>query len=357
MPLRSWDSVSYLPILALKPAEMRALEELPGRTKNGLLPLVPLRPWVGSHRLQSSLERIEISYAERPVMVEVGDREVPKSRPVFAELEALRDPSDGFANWCEFFESEETEHFIPVAQIGIDPREERAQIQRLHALGRGLAVHVERDAFGSLGILASVIGELTGGGQDVCFIIDYGAVRADHLLVAAQAVGLIETLRTRAPLSAASVSASSFPQNFSNLPRQLIYERRLFNEIAGQIGSAALIYGDRGSARADQLSGGSGVIPARIDYPEFDQWTFFRSEEAGLFGYIEQARALMASDIWNGGLRVWGTQMIERTARGDASAIDTPGKSTAARINLHLQLQTYYGDQDAVEDTEDDWED
>lgn len=355
MPLRPWNSVSYLPILALKPAEMRALEELPEQTKNDMLPLIPLRPWVGSHRLQSSLDRIALSYPSRPALVEVGEREPTKSRPVFSELEALRDPSDGFANWCDFIEANRP--FIPVAQVGIDPLQERLQIQRLHGMGRGLAIHLEREAFGSTAVLAAAIGELTDSGREVCFIIDYGVATADHLLVAAQTIGFIETVRARAPRATVAVSASSFPQSFANLPRQMIYERRLFNEIVGQLGSDRLIYSDRGSARADQLTGGSGTIPARIDYPDFDLWTFFRSEEAGLHGYVEQARALMASDLWNSNLRVWGTQMIERTARGDASAIDTPGKSTAARINLHLQLQTFYDNRDEVEDTEDDWED
>ncbi|WP_312487354.1 beta family protein [Sphingomonas sp.] len=355
MPLRPWDSVSYLPLLALKPAEMRALEELPDQTKDRLLPLVPLRPWVGSHRLESSIDRIAVSYGDRPVLVEVGEREVPKARPVFGELEALRNPDDGFDNWCEFIE--QNENYIPVAQVGSDPIAERQQIVRLHALGRGLAVRVARDAFGGLGRLAAEIGRLTGGGLDVCFIVDYGAVRNDHLLIAAQTVGLIRTIWEAAPLATVSVSASSFPASFANLPRQLIFERRLFDEVVGQLGRDRLIYSDRGSARADQLGGGSGVIPARIDYPDFEQWTFFRSDEAGFDGYIEQAQALMESALWNGDLRVWGTQMIERTARGDTSAIDTPGKSTAARINLHLQLQTFYDDPGSVADTEDDWED
>ncbi|MEG3163778.1 beta family protein [Sphingomonas sp. PB2P19] len=355
MPLRPWDSVSYLPFLALKPAEMRALEELPDQTKDRLLPLVSLRPWVGSHRLDSSIDRIAVSYGDRPILVEVGEREVPKPRPVFGELEALRDPDDGFDNWCEFIERNET--YIPVAQVGTDPAAERNQIARLHALDRGLAVRVERNAFGGLGRLAVQISQLTGGGRDVCFVIDYGAVRADHLLVAAQTVGLIRTIWASAPLATVSVSASSFPASFTNLPRQLIFERRLFDEVAGQLGRDRLIYGDRGSARADPLGGGSGVIPARIDYPDFEQWTFFRSEETGLDGYIEQAQILMAHALWNGDLRVWGTQMIERTARGDASAIDTQSKATAARINLHLQLQTFHDNPGAVEDTEDDWED
>jgi len=310
---------------------------------------------VGSHRLESSIDRIAVSYGDRPVLVEVGEREVPKARPVFGELEALRNPDDGFDNWCEFIE--QNENYIPVAQVGSDPIAERQQIVRLHALGRGLAVRVARDAFGGLGRLAAEIGRLTGGGLDVCFIVDYGAVRNDHLLIAAQTVGLIRTIWEAAPLATVSVSASSFPASFANLPRQLIFERRLFDEVVGQLGRDRLIYSDRGSARADQLGGGSGVIPARIDYPDFEQWTFFRSDEAGFDGYIEQAQALMESALWNGDLRVWGTQMIERTARGDTSAIDTPGKSTAARINLHLQLQTFYDDPGSVADTEDDWED
>lgn len=357
MPLRPWSEVPYLPILALKPAEMRALEELPDQTKDAMLPLIPLRPWVGSHRLESSLDRINVSYGQRPVLVEIGEREAPKSRPVFAELDALRDPSDGFANWCDFFENGAKDHFVPVAQLGVNLFEERIQIERLHALGRGLAIHIDKEAFGNVGIIASVVGALTDNGRDVCFIIDYGAVRQDHLLVAAQTVGLINTIRAAAPRSVVSASASSFPQSFANLPQQQIYERLLFGQVVGQLGPMGLIYGDRGSARAEQQSGGSGVIPARIDYPEFDQWAFFRSSESGLLGYIEQAKELIKSRIWNGNLRVWGTQMIERTARGDASAIDTPGKSTAARINLHLQLQTFYDDRDAVEDTEDDWDD
>ena len=105
MTLRPWADVAYLPILGMRPAEMRALEELPGQTKDALLPLIPLRPWVGSHHLQSTVDRIEKSYGPRPVIVSVGERETAKDRPVFAELDQLREPDDGFADWCEFIEA------------------------------------------------------------------------------------------------------------------------------------------------------------------------------------------------------------------------------------------------------------
>jgi hypothetical protein len=352
--LRSWTDVAYLPILGMRPAEMRALEELPGQTKDALLPLIPLRPWVGSHHLQSTLDRIEKSYGQRPVIVSVGERETAKDRPVFAELDRLREPDDGFANWCEFIEAHP--NYIPVAQLGIDPVQEPGQISQLHALQRGLVLHLEQPTFGALGAISTIAGGLTRGGDGVCFIIDFGVATADHLQVAALALGYIQTLRAHSPHAHVSISASSFPNGFTNLLQQPIYERRLFNELAGRPGAERLIYSDRGSARAEQLSGGSGVIPSRIDYPLFDDWKFYRSEETGFNGYVEQARALIATGDWNSDLRVWGTQMIERTARGDHSAIDTPAKSTAARINLHLQLQTFYGRSDEAEDTEEDWE-
>jgi hypothetical protein len=68
------------------------------------------------------------------------------------------------------------------------------------------------------------------------------------------------------------------------------------------------------------------------EYPLRRDWKFYRSEDrVGFAGYREQARILVAqADIWNPQLRVWGTQMIERTAAGDNSAISSPARSTAA---------------------------
>jgi len=121
-----------------------------------------------------------------------------------------------------------------------------------------------------------------------------------------------------------------------------------------------LIYSDRGSARVERQSGGGGLPAPRIDYPLVADWKFFRCEDGttGFDGYQAQAEALIATEaegIWNPHLRVWGTQMIERTAAGDTSAIGSPQKATAARINLHLQRQTFYANPGEAEDTDEDW--
>jgi Beta protein len=255
--LRDWESVPYFPIIGMRPAEMRALEELPSLTKDALLPMIPLRPWVGAHRLQSVIDRIDQSYGSRPVVVSVGDREPQKEREVYAELDRLRDPTNGFANWQEFIQN--NENYIPVVQLGINADQEPEQIAGLSTLDRGIVLHLERPAFGILGQIVQIVAGHVAQQSSVCFVIDFGVARRDHLQVAAQTVIYIETIRAILPQAWICISASSFPSSFADLPEQEIYERRLFNEVARQIDGGKLIYGDRGSARAHSLIFGGSI--------------------------------------------------------------------------------------------------
>jgi hypothetical protein len=339
-------------MLSRRPGEMRALEELPNLTKDRVLPVIHLRPWVGSHRLENATSRIADAYGDRRVVIAMGEREQPNERPVHGQLEALRQPAHGYREWCEFFETHE--NYIPAMQFSPEVPQEEAQIARLFGMNRGLMVIVERPAFGRMAVIARRLGERSEGGQGVCFVIDFGVAGRDHLQVAAVAAGYIDTIRAYAPEAKIALSASSFPDSFVGINDQPIYERRLFDTLPNH---DRLVYSDRGSARVERQTGGGGQPAPRIDYPLFDMWDFYRSDDTvGFEGYREQAIELMASANWNPALRVWGTQMIERTAAGDTSAIGSPQKATAARINLHLQMQTFYGAPDLAEDTDEDWD-
>jgi len=336
---------------------MRALEELPNTTKDRLLPIVHLRPWVTAHRLESATDRIAQAYGQRRVVIAMGEREQANEKPVHTQLETLRQPGYGFRHWCEFFEA--NENYIPAIQFSSETTQEEAQIARLYGMDRGLMVIIERFAFEAIGLIARRVGERSQGGQGVCFVIDFGVANRDHLQVAAAAVEYINAIREHAPHAHVSISASSFPDTFNGVDEQPIYERRLFNTISSR---GRLIYSDRGSARVERQTGGGGMPAPRVDYPLLDLWDFYRSELTGrlepevrLKEYQAQAAAAMASAHWNPALRVWGTLMIERTAAGDTSAISNPQKATAARINLHLQRQTFYNAPNAAEDTDEDW--
>lgn len=355
MALRRFDRLSYLPYMALKPSEMRALETLPNATKDALLPIIQLKSWLGANLLQKGLDRIEDAYGSRPVGVTLaGVEPIETRRPVHDELDALRSPRDGFANWCNFID--EHPNFIPTVQFG-PAEDEISQLRRLHGYERGLFVIIEHQAFRFLSLIAERVSLYTERGRDVCFVLDYGRAKRDLLQAAADARVMVDAILRIAPLAYVSISASSFPESFDNLPEQEIYERRLFETVRPHVPRDRLIYSDRGSARAESSTGGSGRPPPRIDYPLPLNWKFYRSATAGAAGYQEQARALMRTPgIWDSSFRVWGTQMIERTALNDAAAITNPQRATAARISIHLQRQTFYDNPAAASDTDEDWD-
>lgn len=353
MALRDLSEVPYLPILSLRPAEMRALEELPSQTKDRLLPIVHLRPWVGSHFLENALARMKDAYGDRPIVIAMGDVEIANNKPVHSELAHLRSQAGGFVNWCQFIR--DNANFIPAIQYGA-LEAESVQIQYFHSLGRGLFVIVDRAAFVALPQIAQRIGQLAEAGQDVCFVLDFGHASSDHLQVALQVIAYIATVRHYAPYSYIAFSASSFPDSFVGRVSQQIYERRLFEQVILQPDISRIIFSDRGSACAERINGGGGQPAPRIDYPLPLDWNFYRSDLVGFPGYMQQADLLVRSaGVWNPNLRVWGTQMIERTAAGDTSAIGGAQKATAARINLHLQRQTYFHDEENIENTDEDW--
>ena len=74
--------------------------------------------------------------------------------------------------------------------------------------------------------------------------------------------------------------------------------------------------------------------------------------------YRFQAQTLIDDlEVWDPELRLWGTQMIERTSLGDLDAIISPARSTAVRINIHLHQQLFYGEPGSLHATDEDWVD
>lgn len=359
MPARDFFELRYIPLLSLRPAEMLALESLPEGDKELLLPSFQLRPWMGAHRLESALARIAAAYGSRPCFLDIAEAEPLEGarRQVHDELDALRVSAGGFDAWCTFVEAHP--QFIPALQLS-DVREFDAQAERLHSLGRGVLVQLDREAFRFARQIASRTAAATRGGIDVVYLLDYGRQTRDLLLQQAEAVALLRSVREQLPEAFLSFSASSFPDNFTSVSQQPIYERQFFDEISSILADDRLIYSDRGSARAERQLGGGGAPAPRIDYPQLAEWRFFRAADSRdrPAAYQRQARLLMTSSgIWDGDLRVWGTQMIERTALGDEAAITSPARATAVRINLHLHRQLFHDDPDGLYDTDEDWTD
>ncbi|MCW8336644.1 beta family protein, partial [Vibrio paucivorans] len=165
-----------------------------------------------------------------------------------------------------------------------------------------------------------------------------------------------------------SISCSSFPTSFAGYDNgeNPITERLIYNRIRKDFPELNLVYSDRGSARAEKVSGGGGTPAPRIDYPLPNDWRFIRhnldkedlvNKKDREKAYSELARQMIASDYWEKELRLWGTQVIELTAREEKLGINNPARSTAVRINIHLYKQLHYDAPVPDFDTDEEWVD
>lgn len=357
MPLRDLSEEAYIPQLSLRPAEMQALEELPEKVKDNLLPFFSLSSWVSARTLESSLNRLEDAYGSRSYFINVCDAEyIEKRRDVHDELDELRVSANGYRAWCDFVE--EHSNFIPAVQLE-EPDQFVRQTERLYGLGRGLLIPIKEGAFPLSRNLAQRTAQITNQGRDVCFFLDFGKAANDILTKQMTTTAIVDSIFAAAPRCHVAISASSFPDSFVNVATQDIYERRLFDGVKAAAAVKRLIYSDRGSARIERRGGGSGIIPPRIDYAERAQWSFYRADDPGdkFKDYQKQAKRAMKSSAWDPNLRLWGTQMIERTALGDKTAISSQQKATAVRINLHLHRQLFYNRPGDAYDTDEEWRD
>jgi hypothetical protein len=360
-----------VPILSLKPAEMAAIEELPEKDKNLILPLIPLKRWATTKVLNKSLERVKKAIGNRKWIIDLDKSFLfsLKSKTekqwvdAFDEFQELANPKNGYGNWVSFIK--EREELLPTIQFGnID--ELKTQLVNMIALERTIVARFEMSGahpitpsdFNS----AIKIMRNTETLNNLYIILDYGDIDRINLLEYSRYSELINSLHRFFPKAVFSVSGTSFPYSFAGSYRGEIpiYERQIHNKIVNDCTEVKMIYSDRGSTRAGSIGGGGGSPPPRIDYPLKNDWRFIRKEfddrDKELL-YQEAAIELIKSEFWNNELHLWGTQMIEKTSLGDSYGITSPSRATAVRINIHLYQQLHYLEEINQLDTEEAWED
>ena len=366
----------YVPILSLNPSEMTALEQLPQKDKDLILPLFPLKGWTTAIKLQSSIDRIEKSIGERFFIADLDSDFVLKNnkfilngdypREVHKEIHNLLNSKGGYKNWVEYIQN--IPKAIPTLQLG-DLNELEEQVASLASLNRGLVVRfmMKKNTAEVFNSVAKTL--LSDKTKEILFIFDHEDINRVDVLEAEKNTKLIESFHRLFPDATFSISSASFPSSFAGAYRGEIpiYERLLFNNTFKHCSSdIRMIYSDRGGARAGKISGGGTTPPPRIDYALKNDWRFIRKEFQDpsniLPGEKEKLYQLAAteminSDYWISNLQLWGVQMIEKTSEGDEYGITSPNRATAVRINLHMYQQLHYDDIVEELDTDEDWED
>ncbi|CAI3786942.1 hypothetical protein AHFPHNDE_00588 [Pseudomonas sp. MM227] len=376
---KNFNNWKYIPLLAISIAEITAMEQLPDKDRDMILPLFPLKGWASAHKLSSSIKKIREATGSRPWIADIDTKFLSSNktflftgsfpeRPVFHELQKLLDPHDAFNNWCEFIKYHEDA--IPCLRLENleDLKKLHEQAIKLCALARGLVIRLnpmpenyERQEL----ILKALGAEVL---EKTLMIYDLGQIDAKFSERINTLASFITSARAHASSLEIAVSASSFPYGFAGQKQgeNSIYERMLYNQISERADLKPIIYSDRGSARADKQDGGAGTPPPRIDYPLKKDWKFVRREvdddapnaqERRRSAYIEIAKEITTNTYWIPELRLWGTQQIEITAEGSEFGISSPMRSTAVRINIHLFNQLHYDTETSEIDTDEEWTD
>lgn len=351
----SFTDFNYIPILGVRPAEMRALEELSAHTKDVMLPYIVLQPWLAANELASTVARVNATMGVRPIIADIVAPTIIKGkrRPVHDAFDELRNSHDGFRNYIDFVS--DNENFIPSMQLA-DLSQLNGQIGHLVELDRGAVVRLQEPMLQFAGDIAERLeGHIPG--QRIHFIIDFEKQNRDLLLKATIALRAVRAIRRSLPDSSVSFSASTFPDSFVGLDHQDIFEREFFNIMDQAINGENIIYCDRGSTRAEALGGGGGQPAPRIDLASVQRWNFFRVDDADdkVEGFRTAAANAVNANCWND-IGIWGTEYIKRTTdEEETDIIDTAAKCTAARINIHLHVQAMNGIE--AENDSDEWSD
>ena len=360
---------NYVPTLAIRVGEMNGLELLPGKSKTKMTPCFLLAPWVGAGTLERAIERVEKAFPKQHYFLDMDrDYQITNpDKPAQQEWNQLRNPAN-WKKWIEFIKKHEW--IWPCVQFhGQSEKEIREQIVAIQELGRQYCMRIERSRFPDN--LDEVISAFTSGGPpgyevgspaDFLIILE-GGWRNDPFELSSWFERLmseeLQKIDANVPvvLSCTSICKTFF--QFNGISKVPIQHRQLVQSIGQKSNRARVIYGDWGSTRPREMDMYARRPFDRIDYPTEDAWYIVRNQNDG-WDFNKAAKELIRSEAWNGKLNIWGEEMIRRTVINKAIGIDTFQKNIAARVNIHLHRQAFYGEPEsdlATMDLDDDWED
>ncbi len=341
------ENKTYVPTLAVRASEMNGLEFLPGATKDRMTPCFLLAPWANSNTLERTITRVERSFPNRPYFLDI-DRDYDftnlESGPQ-QELSRLMLPENSFENWVNFV-GEHANLWPCVQTTGQSETEIRAQIEAFQSFGRPYCMRIVRDRFPSN--INEIVGAFAAGGAADFIIILEGGWTRDPLSLAVWFNGLLaEALQDIDATVPVVLSCTSMPKMFSDFnstaPVPVAFNnRRLIDQVARNSNRARVIYGDWGSTRPREVGGFANRPLDRIDYPTDSVWHIARNKDDE-WDFRDAASAIVQSPVWDGNLGIWGEELIQQTTINEELGIDTAQKNVAARVNIHLHRQAFFG--------------
>lgn len=341
------EVTDYLVTLCIRRAELSGLKELPGSTKDRITPLVLLAPWMATYPLSKAIDKFEDAYPNRPYFIDVDTYYHPgdnnnEAKEAWTEL--AKSPADvgvwhkvllpfSNANPCLLMAGSTLESAR--AQIAWARENDRTFCLRINMAGPGIPTW-----------MPSLVAELSAeGAVDYAVVLDFGLV-SSALDIAPLAVGYIKSFFSGIPPEVPiAVCCTTFPSDFTVFDgvEELGFSNRdLLAQIRQTTNHPRIIYSDWGSTKP-RTYGHASPPKNRIDYPTDKGWVIARDNDSPVSFQTAAKRIIAAKGKWTGHLGIWGEQLIEGAAAGQAFAIDSMPKMYSARINIHLHRQAFYG--------------
>ncbi|ASJ91608.1 beta family protein [Porphyrobacter sp. CACIAM 03H1] len=332
----------YVPLLYTRLAEIRAMRELPESSKNLMVPVFKLRPWLNSKELDRAVEVVEEAVGNRLYGLDLDEFKLnlnpDPSKTAATQFLQLFEKAEGYKNYYDLVASGPNR--VPVFRgINDADLEIEKQIEHILHIDRGVFVRAKVGEPGSLLEIARKLAE--NDIDNAVFIIDCGWGR-DLLVSAALASQFAQRLVNTSDKFEIVIAGSSFPDDFKGLGERFTIpaiERQLYFEVRRQVNFDALYYGDWGSTRPPTDPIPMKHVP-RIDTARSTDWVCWRSEDDET--YVEVAQRVITDPAWDGKLGIWGEYMVVATAEEEAVRIKAPAMAAAVRVNIHLHQQANF---------------
>ena len=315
---------------------------LPETEKAEMLPIVLLAPWLNSISFENTVNIVKDCVGEIPIIVDL-DRHFQSSsalpsRQFFREL---LDKETGPAVWLRFVTDQK--NYVPCIQLfDRTPQQVEYQIDVARELGRGMVFRFELERRYDFDAL---FGYIEANMSDrLLTVFDAGYGDPTELREAAVSQ-LIDRLIAISGDARFVVSSSSFPNEFSDFDNfeesPPIGSRILFANLSRKYGNYSMYYGDWASTKPRRYDGGGSRPLPRIDYPTKSRWIIARSKDEE-WDFEDAAVRITRLPEWSNRPMIWGTGMIEKTAKGLPGGISSGPEAIASRVNIHLYLQNHY---------------
>lgn len=354
----------YVPTLAIRSSEMRALDVLPKKIQNRITPCILLAPWTTSKSLKHAIRRVEKSFPGQNYFLDI-DRDYQYSNHEKPAQQEFRHLSNT-ANWIEFIK--ESSHICPCIQFERKSEAEiQQQIEVAEELGRQYCVRIERSRFPrNFSEITSTFA--TANPDHFTIILEGGLIGQEPDIPNLSAwfedliIKDLQKIHANVPIVVSYTSIPKMFANFNGINSIKFHNRDLVQQIQRK-SNQYIIYGDWGSTRPrENSSGGVGGKhrTARIDYPVDDAWYIVRNKEKD-WSFKKAAQELVSNkEVWDDSLDIWGMEMIRWTADSDKEVgIISAQVNTASRVNIHLHRQALYGQENELRKKTPDgiWED